>query len=141
MKKISLSATLRPGRDTGKIVKYTPCSKQESHLDDDLDEIAVVSNAAPEAVKYGSGSLTANGPRVVPGIITTTGGERSRLGMVSDRRSVSSARIHTSSPLYTAKSNENLKVETVNRFFVFLEGTRVIDALRVFWAHARRAFI
>ena len=36
-------------------------------VDDDMDDIAVVSNANPEQVKYGSGSITANGPRVVPG--------------------------------------------------------------------------
>lgn len=40
-------------------------------MNDDLDEVAVISNAAPESVRYGSGHhTTANGPRVVPGIIT-----------------------------------------------------------------------
>ena len=73
IKKISLPSSLRSGsKDSGKIVKYTPCSTSGRHLDDDLDEVAVISNAAPENVRYGSGQLsTANGPRVVPGIITS----------------------------------------------------------------------
>ncbi|CAN8020901.1 hypothetical protein HPB47_012460 [Ixodes persulcatus] len=92
---------LRPGArcvEPGRVVKYTPCSRQQDMRDaDDLDEIAVVSsNAAPENVKYGAGggALTANGPRVVPGIITSAGGER------LERRS---------SPMYGARSSENLK--------------------------------
>jgi len=79
IKKISLASSLRPGgRDTGKVVKYTPCTTKQS--EDDLDEVAVISNAAPENIRYGSGQhTTANGPRVVPGIITSSGVERSRL--------------------------------------------------------------
>lgn len=70
----------------GKTVKYTPYSKH--HLihgnknddDDDLDEVAVISNTIPENVTYGSGqqhsvSGSSNGPRLVPGIITSTGFE------------------------------------------------------------------
>ncbi|XP_054167514.1 cyclic nucleotide-gated channel rod photoreceptor subunit alpha-like isoform X2 [Oppia nitens] len=73
IKKISLPSSLRSGgKDSGKVVKYTPCSTSSRHLDDDLDEVAVISNAAPESIIYGSGQLsTANGPRVVPGIITS----------------------------------------------------------------------
>ena len=74
IKKITLSSSLRSGsKDSGKVVKYTPCSTSGRHLEDeDLDEVAVISNAAPESVRYGSGQLsTANGPRVVPGIITS----------------------------------------------------------------------
>ncbi|XP_064455662.1 cyclic nucleotide-gated channel rod photoreceptor subunit alpha-like [Ornithodoros turicata] len=108
MKKIALGGGLRTGgrvTDASRVVKYTPCTRQDIQPDDDnLDEIAVVSNAAPENVKYGAGgSLTANGPRVVPGIITSAGGER------LDRRSASSTRIHTSSPMYSTRSSENLK--------------------------------
>ncbi|KAH7641150.1 cyclic nucleotide-gated channel rod photoreceptor subunit alpha-like [Dermatophagoides farinae] len=56
-------------------------------VDDDLDEVAVISsNAAPENVRYGDGHYhhhhyhlaTANGPRVVPGIITA-GVDRTKL--------------------------------------------------------------
>ncbi|XP_022238753.1 cyclic nucleotide-gated channel rod photoreceptor subunit alpha-like [Limulus polyphemus] len=112
MKRIPMPS-LRHSRDTGKIVKYTPCSKQDLHLDDDLDEIAVVSNAAPENVKYGPGTLTANGPRVVPGIITSAGMDHSRL--VSERRSASSTRLPTSSPLYSTKSSENLKSKSASK--------------------------
>lgn len=102
MKKLPLP--LRGPREAR--VKYTPCSPQQ--MDDDLEDIAIVSNAAPESVKYGSGSLTANGPRVVHGIITTTGAV-DRLQNAG--RSVSHTRIHTASPapLYGTKSSENLK--------------------------------
>ncbi|XP_067128199.1 cyclic nucleotide-gated channel alpha-3-like [Centruroides vittatus] len=96
---------LRHGRDVSKLVKYTPCSsKQESQGDDDRDEIAVVSNAAPENVTYGSGGLTANGPRLVPGIITSSGDERSCL--VDGKNN---ARIYTSLSLYSALSGDNVK--------------------------------
>ncbi|XP_075536920.1 cyclic nucleotide-gated channel alpha-3 [Dermacentor variabilis] len=96
MKKMGLrSGGARCVEPGGRIVKYTPCSRQDMRVNDDLDEIAVVSNAAPENVKYGGGgSLTTNGPRVVPGIITSAGGER------LERRS---------SPLYTGRSSENIK--------------------------------
>ncbi|XP_037508567.1 cyclic nucleotide-gated channel cone photoreceptor subunit alpha [Rhipicephalus sanguineus] len=98
MKKMGLrSGGARCVEPGGRIVKYTPCSRRDMRVDDDLDEIAVVSNAAPENVKYGAGgggSLTTNGPRVVPGIITSAGGER------LERRS---------SPLYTGRSSENIK--------------------------------
>lgn len=90
-----------------KLVKYTPCTKQESQGEDDQDEIAVVSNAAPENVTYGSGSLTANGPRLVPGIITSSGDDRSCL--VDGKRSGSNARIYTSLSLYSALSGDNVK--------------------------------
>lgn len=52
--------------DAGKSVKYTPCSA-DLHAEDELEDIAVVSNADPGQVTYGSGPITANGPRVVPG--------------------------------------------------------------------------
>lgn len=62
-------------------MKYTPYSSKHrtsSDDEDDLDEVAVISNATPENVTYGEsathlprGSST-NGPRVVPGIITST---------------------------------------------------------------------
>ncbi|KAK4337213.1 hypothetical protein RND71_043312 [Anisodus tanguticus] len=43
--------------------------------DDDLDNVAVISNADPQDVTYGSrGSITAiNGPKIVSGIITSSG--------------------------------------------------------------------
>ncbi|XP_071519853.1 uncharacterized protein [Panulirus ornatus] len=63
--------------------RYTNC--HGSH-EDDLEDIAVVSNANPDQVKYGSGPITANGPRVIPGIITT------------QRMSTSSGRINTTMP-------------------------------------------
>ncbi|XP_022238532.1 cGMP-gated cation channel alpha-1-like isoform X2 [Limulus polyphemus] len=113
MKRLTIP-NMRNNRDPGKIVKYTPYTKQDQQLDDDLDEIAVVSSAAPENVKYGSGALTANGPRVVPGIITSTGTERTRL--VSEQRViVSTPRQPTVSPVYSTKSSENLKMKSASR--------------------------
>lgn len=74
IKKISLPSLRSGTKDPGKVVKYTTCNKI---VDDDLDEVAVISNAAPESVRYGTsgghphyGTTAANGPRVVPGIIT-----------------------------------------------------------------------
>lgn len=66
------------------VVKYhTTYSKHLNHDDDDdddLDEVAVISNTIPENVTYGSGQQhsvqgSSNGPRLVPGIITSTGFE------------------------------------------------------------------
>lgn len=51
-------------------MRYTTC--RPSH-DDELEDIAIVSNPDPGQVKYGSGSITANGPRVVPGTWVVTG--------------------------------------------------------------------
>jgi hypothetical protein len=84
--------------EKGKVVKYSYSSSKKRHddEDDDLDEVAVISNATPENVTYGdrglpgssagipAGSshhhttgLSSNGPppRIVPGIITSTGFE------------------------------------------------------------------
>ena len=69
-----LSAKKSLGSDRG--IKYTPYKGaggssgslgMVGRNDDDLEDIAVVTNANPEQVKYGSGSITQNGPRVVPG--------------------------------------------------------------------------
>ncbi|KAJ1529558.1 hypothetical protein ONE63_006330 [Megalurothrips usitatus] len=38
----------------------------------DLEEIAIVSNASGGQVKYGSGNLSSNGPRLVPGEYSAT---------------------------------------------------------------------
>ncbi|XP_054270579.1 cyclic nucleotide-gated channel rod photoreceptor subunit alpha-like isoform X3 [Macrosteles quadrilineatus] len=81
------------------------------HGHHELDEIAVVScNATPSQVKYGSGPLSAaaNGPRIVPGIITSTG------RMIGERLSASGTRLDTGSPVaYVSggnrSSNESLK--------------------------------
>lgn len=55
------------GGDAAKTVKYTPCSRQDLHADEELEDIAIVSsNADPGQVKYGSGPIAANGPRVIP---------------------------------------------------------------------------
>lgn len=79
IKRISLSSLRSSTKDPAKIVKYSTCSNKI--VDDDLDEVAVISNAAPESVRYGSGhhpTSTANGPRVIPGIITA-GVDRSKV--------------------------------------------------------------
>ncbi|KAG8199530.1 hypothetical protein JTE90_009372 [Oedothorax gibbosus] len=77
-------------RDSARIVKYSKCSKGASQADDDLDDVTVINSAVPENVKYGTaGCITANGPRVVPGIITSSGGEMSCM-VSSERRGVTS---------------------------------------------------
>lgn len=87
LRKLSFASGLRsasgPGKDTkqfqGKVVKYSPYSAQHIQEDDDLEGVAVISAANPENVRYGGSSTsgqsghTVNGPRVVPGIITTAG--------------------------------------------------------------------
>ncbi|CAM1296306.1 Uncharacterised protein g1524 [Pycnogonum litorale] len=103
-----------------RIVKYTPCSKQDQQIDDDLEEIAVVSNVAdPGDVKYGSGTITANGPRVVPGIITSGcgSGDKTRFIGVEGRFNGSGSRINTSSPVFMGKrpSTDNIKSKSVSR--------------------------
>lgn len=97
LKKLSFASGLRSSAGTssgsspfakekGKIVKYTSYSskhRRSSDDDDDLDEVAVISNATPENVTYGSGGTSShfpggsssNGPRLVPGILTSTGFE------------------------------------------------------------------
>lgn len=58
------------GSGPSKAVKYTPCSRQESQLDnDELEEIAIVSVSGVESgqLTYGTGTCMVNGPRVVPG--------------------------------------------------------------------------
>ncbi|XP_069688219.1 cyclic nucleotide-gated channel alpha-3-like [Periplaneta americana] len=81
------------------------CSNHE------LDEIAVVStNADPLHVKYGSGSITAaNGPRLVPGIITSSG------RMIGERLSASGTRLNTSSPVQSAYHGNKSSTESVPR--------------------------
>lgn len=58
----SSSSQQNPSSSHGLLLRATPDS-------DDLllEEIAVVANADPGHVTYGSGSLAANGPRMVPG--------------------------------------------------------------------------
>lgn len=58
-------STKRPSSDGGR-VRYTSY-RPAAAAHDDLEDIAVVSNADPGQVKYGSGPITANGPRVIPG--------------------------------------------------------------------------
>ncbi|GIY87462.1 cyclic nucleotide-gated cation channel alpha-3 [Caerostris darwini] len=84
-------------RENARIVKYSKCSKS-AQADDDLDDVTVINSAVPENVKYGTaGCMTANGPRVVPGIITSSGGEMSCM-VSNERRSVTNA----STVLYAA---------------------------------------
>lgn len=96
-RKLSLASGLRAGTGPkdkhmqqgfqGKVVKYTPyaASRHYKEEDDDLDEVAVISSN-PDNVTYGSNpmgascsSTSANGPRVVPGIITSAGPEKSHI--------------------------------------------------------------
>ncbi|KAK6633413.1 hypothetical protein RUM44_004015 [Polyplax serrata] len=77
----------------------------------ELDEIAIVSNAEPCQVKYGSGPLqsTANGPRLVPGIITTQG------RMIGERLSASGMRLNSGSPVQYTDTERRRSSRSVSR--------------------------
>ncbi|XP_057668362.1 cyclic nucleotide-gated channel rod photoreceptor subunit alpha isoform X1 [Diorhabda carinulata] len=76
---------------SGRLVGHRVGPIHDSH---ELDEIAVVSNAEQGHIKYGSGTTlsTINGPRLVPGIITSGG------CMVGERLSSSGSRLNIASP-------------------------------------------
>ncbi|KAK8379815.1 hypothetical protein O3P69_019658 [Scylla paramamosain] len=84
----------------GMRVRYSNCRRTQAS--DDFEDIAVVTNADPGQVKYGSGTITANGPRVIPGIIRT-------------QRSVSGGRLNAGSPLYLEKPPAPLKGKSLSR--------------------------
>ncbi|XP_013791675.1 cyclic nucleotide-gated channel rod photoreceptor subunit alpha-like isoform X2 [Limulus polyphemus] len=100
--------------DPCKTVKYKPYTKEGPYLDNEVNEIVVVSNAASESVEYGTGTLTANGPRVIPGIITSIATERVRL-VSEERPNANSVRLQAPSPLCSAKSSENLNLKSASR--------------------------
>ncbi|XP_035709498.1 cyclic nucleotide-gated cation channel alpha-3 isoform X2 [Folsomia candida] len=75
-----------------RIVKYSTGHSHSDNKDDDLEDIAIVSNTDLGEVTYGGGQAPnysqANGPRLVPGIITsagTRGPPPSFVGTVSER--------------------------------------------------------
>uniref|UniRef100_A0A1S4MLC8 Ion transport domain-containing protein n=2 Tax=Pediculus humanus subsp. corporis TaxID=121224 RepID=A0A1S4MLC8_PEDHC len=106
-----LVATLRGQKNSTQCGETTGCNSSSStrlfssnprgsifnnsNSNNELDEIAIVSNAEPCQVKYGSGPLqsTANGPRLVPGIITSQG------RMIGERLSASGTRLNSGSPV------------------------------------------
>ncbi|XP_059479387.1 potassium/sodium hyperpolarization-activated cyclic nucleotide-gated channel 1 [Neocloeon triangulifer] len=99
----SSSSAQNPSSSHGLLLRATPDS-------DDLllEEISVVSaNADPGHVTYGSGSLAANGPRVVPGIITNSG-----RGGLNERLSSSGTRLDSSSSPVRHYNSRN--VDTVS---------------------------
>ncbi|XP_066973362.1 cyclic nucleotide-gated channel beta-1 isoform X2 [Macrobrachium rosenbergii] len=101
------SLSKRMSTDGGRGVRYSTCGGGGSQ-DDELEDIAVVSNADPGQVKYGSGSITANGPRVIPGIITSA--------RMNERLSVSGNRLNTASPVYIERPiPESLKGKSISR--------------------------
>ncbi|GIX78097.1 cyclic nucleotide-gated channel cone photoreceptor subunit alpha [Caerostris extrusa] len=84
---------------------------KSAQADDDLDDVTVINSAVPENVKYRTaGCMTANGPRVVPGIITSSGGEMSCM-VSNERRSVTNA----STVLYAAGGPSLLLHHPTNR--------------------------
>lgn len=120
------------GMGGGKVVKYTPCSRHDiSNNDDDLlEEIAVVSNVPdPGSVKYGPASyapiagqpgsvVTVNGPRVVPGIITSGYGGASAASSgptAASRLTDSGTQINTSSPIYMTKGSSDIKSKSMSK--------------------------
>ncbi|CAG7720547.1 unnamed protein product [Allacma fusca] len=89
-----------------RIVKYTT-GHHQGDKDDDLEDIAIVSNADLGEVTYGGGQapnfIQSNGPRVVPGIITS-GGSRvgpppTSVGTVNERFLPQGNPVGTSSPI------------------------------------------
>ncbi|XP_063902741.1 cyclic nucleotide-gated channel rod photoreceptor subunit alpha isoform X2 [Zophobas morio] len=93
----------------------------------ELDEIAVVSsNADPCHVKYGSGTTlsTINGPRLVPGIITTGG------CMVGERLSSSGTCLNVSSPVQstaTTGAPHKTSSESVHRVLKSVSRQSLLD--------------
>lgn len=94
-----------------KVVKYTPCAPIDRVPYEDPEEIAVVKTPDPGTVKYGSGTFTANGPRVIPGIITSGRGRP----LPGDHVSSSGTHINMNSPVYLGKSNENVKGKSMSK--------------------------
>ena len=102
--------------ESSKAVKYTPCAKGEQTDEEELEEIAVVSR---DDVGYQrdedggdpGGSVTANGPRVLPGpgVYQTPYSDRTKL--IGERLS-SSGKINLSSPVYSGKVIEQKSKST-----------------------------
>ncbi|XP_015835561.1 cyclic nucleotide-gated channel rod photoreceptor subunit alpha isoform X2 [Tribolium castaneum] len=94
----------------------------------ELDEIAVVSsNADPCHVKYGSGTTlsTINGPRLVPGIITSGGG-----CMVGERLSSSGTCLNVSPPVQggaPATAPHKASTESVHRVLKSVSRQSLLD--------------
>ncbi|XP_025834701.1 cyclic nucleotide-gated cation channel alpha-3-like [Agrilus planipennis] len=95
----------------------------------ELDEIAIVSsNADPCHVKYGSGGAlhptSINGPRLVPGIITSGGGR-----MVGERLSTSGTQLDMSPPLQTSAPTTRHKssTESVQRALKSISRQSLLD--------------
>ncbi|CAI6363968.1 unnamed protein product [Macrosiphum euphorbiae] len=86
----------------------------------DLEQISIVSsNATPSQVTYGTGLVTANGPRIVPGTITST-------GRIGERLSISGTRLDTGSPVRfgTKSSVESLRLSAGRQSLLDLVGCR-----------------
>ncbi|VVC28560.1 Hypothetical protein CINCED_3A025568 [Cinara cedri] len=86
----------------------------------DLEQISIVSsNATPSQVTYGTGLATANGPRIVPGTITST-------GRIGERLSISGTRLDTGSPVRfgTKASVESLRHSAGRQSLLDLVGCR-----------------
>ncbi|XP_069946099.1 cyclic nucleotide-gated channel rod photoreceptor subunit alpha isoform X3 [Cherax quadricarinatus] len=95
-------------------VRYTTCHGSN---DDELEDIAVVSNPDPDQVKYGYGQITANGPRVIPGMVWMTNDPHTlHHGIITTHRmSMSGSRLNTGSPVYIEKPQGSLKGKSVSR--------------------------
>ncbi|XP_018897668.2 cyclic nucleotide-gated channel alpha-3 isoform X1 [Bemisia tabaci] len=95
----------------------------------ELDEIAVVSsNATPQQLKYGSGSLsnTANGPRIVPGTASKSGG--------NEGLSASGSRLDTGSPAvsgYTTGNKSSSESLRPNRILKSVSRQNLLDIVRL----------
>nr|CFW94215.1 Eka-cGMP gated channel alpha 3 protein [Euperipatoides kanangrensis] len=111
MKKMASGLTRRHICDTGKAaVKYTPCAKDHDG-DEELEEIAVVSDQ--QSVKMEAvGTITANGPRIIPGHATYSApSDRTRL--IGQRLSSSGNKINLASPIYTGKDKKSTSKQSL----------------------------
>ena len=123
--------------DAGKAVKYTPCANKGDQTDEEeLEEIAVVSKddgsyRADEDHDHSGGggggsaggTLTANGPRILPGPgIYQTPSDRTKL--IGERLS-SSGKINLSSPVYSGKVVEQKSRSTSKQSLLEIVSNRI----------------
>lgn len=120
--------TRRKSGDAGFGVKYTPCSKDE-HTDDELEEIAIVGkndenkSNHPDDAPERAPSVTANGPRILPGIgVYHSPSVRTKL--IGERLS-STGTINLSSPIYSGKVVEQKSRSTSKQSLLDIVSTKL----------------
>lgn len=111
--------------DSGKAVRYTPCSKREDTAEEEaeLEEISVIGSreTLDQPLEYTVSTaelseglpspVTANGPRTIPGSQTVID-DRTRL--IGERLSTSGTKINLPSPIYSRSSSIRSRKSTAN---------------------------